>query len=204
MPEPNERDRRRPHYPTPSPWVFRTALMVYVGVWLVMMALSLTVIGLLLWAVVQLTQRVMTVEPEARPLMLVAAQGPMGTEEAVEDEEEEKTGAVEGQLVAPIAPVGGGGRCRMMTITAYSVEQFPGTTASGLRTPGQVGAIAAHGNGRAGDPGLPFGTRIWIDGFGSRTVQDRGGGLNSSHVDVLVQTTREALQIGRVQRQVCY
>ena len=91
--------------------------------------------------------------------------------------------------------------CRPATVTAYSVEQFPGTTASGVRTPGRAGQIVAHG--RNGAEGLPFGTAVWIAGLGILSVEDRGSGLSAGHFDVLLATTAEALRWGVQVRDVC-
>ena len=54
-----------------------------------------------------------------------------------------------------------------------------GITASGTQaTVGRTCAAASF---------LPFGTRIYIDGLGERTVEDRGGGVNGEHIDVLCE-----------------
>jgi 3D (Asp-Asp-Asp) domain-containing protein len=87
--------------------------------------------------------------------------------------------------------------CSMATITAYSVEQYPGRTADGTPTPGNAGVIAAASYNYA------LGTIITVEGLGTYRVADRGH-LGANHVDVLMQTTREALQWGRQQRQVCW
>lgn len=50
-----------------------------------------------------------------------------------------------------------------------------GITASG--TTATVGRTCAAN-------GLPFGTRLWIEGIGERTVEDRGG-MRGQHIDVL-------------------
>lgn len=92
-------------------------------------------------------------------------------------------------------------QCQTFTITAYSVEQFPGRTYSGLSTQGQAGVIAAEG--RPGSHHFAIGTWIDIDGVGVYRVEDRGGGLIGRHVDILMATTREALNFGRQQRTVC-
>jgi 3D (Asp-Asp-Asp) domain-containing protein len=86
--------------------------------------------------------------------------------------------------------------CRVAVITGFSVEQFPGRTADGTPTPGQAGAIAAGGHA------YPLGTIVWVDGIGSRRIADRGH-LGWWQVDVLWNSTREALAWGRQERQVC-
>ncbi len=86
--------------------------------------------------------------------------------------------------------------CSSAVITAYSVEQYPGTTADGTRTPGNAGVIAAASHNYA------LGTYITVEGLGTYRVADRGH-LGANHIDVLMQTTREALQFGRQTRLVC-
>lgn len=54
-----------------------------------------------------------------------------------------------------------------------------GITASG--TQATVGRTCAAGKD------LPFGTRLYIEGIGERIVEDRGGGVNGAHIDVLCE-----------------
>lgn len=86
--------------------------------------------------------------------------------------------------------------CSRATITAYSIEQYPGRTADGTPTPGNAGVIAAASYNYA------LGTIITVEGLGTYRVADRGH-LGANHVDVLMQTTREALNFGRQTRLVC-
>ncbi len=86
--------------------------------------------------------------------------------------------------------------CSSATITAYSVEQYPGTTADGTRTPGNAGVIAAA------SANYPLGSTITVEGLGTYRVADRGH-LGSNHVDVLMNLTSEALRFGRQVRTVC-
>jgi 3D (Asp-Asp-Asp) domain-containing protein len=95
-----------------------------------------------------------------------------------------------GGFQAPESP------CQTVLTTAYAVEQFPGTTTDGTRTPGNAGAIAAGGHA------YPLGSSVWVEGLGVRRIADRGY-LGWWQIDVLVDTVREALQFGRQERQVC-
>lgn len=58
-----------------------------------------------------------------------------------------------------------------------------GITASG--TTATVGRTCAAGKD------LPFGTVLYIKGIGYRTVEDRGGGVNGGHIDVLCENHSE-------------
>lgn len=86
--------------------------------------------------------------------------------------------------------------CATAVITAYSVEQYPGRTADGTSTQGNAGVIAAASHN------YTIGSQIWVEGLGSYRVADRGR-LGANHVDILMQTTREAINFGRQTRLVC-
>ncbi len=86
--------------------------------------------------------------------------------------------------------------CSATTITAYSVEQYPGTTTDGTRTPGQAGAIVAASYN------YPLGSYVTIENMGTYRVADRGR-LGANHIDVLMNLTSEALRFGRQTRTVC-
>ena len=67
-------------------------------------------------------------------------------------------------------------------VTAYCLT---GVTASGAWT--RPGTMAAT---------LPFGTRLYVPGYGSGTVQDRGGAIGPGHVDLYMASCSAALQWG--------
>lgn len=70
----------------------------------------------------------------------------------------------------------------------------PAVTASGDKpVPGQTVAAAKD---------IPFGTRVWIEGVGVRTVNDRGGAIKRGRLDLCMETRDEALQFGRQRRKV--
>ena len=64
-----------------------------------------------------------------------------------------------------------------------------GVTASGKKT--EVGVTAA-----ADWSVLPKGSKVYIEGIGWREIQDVGGSVNGKHIDVLVNTHQEALNLG--------
>ncbi len=72
----------------------------------------------------------------------------------------------------------------------------PSVTASGAKV--IVGDTVAAGRR------FPFGTRLYIEGFGWRTVTDRGGRITDRHIDIAVGSREEAFQIGRRQVRVVY
>lgn len=66
--------------------------------------------------------------------------------------------------------------------TAYCQS---GTTASGSYT--SYGTVAAT---------LPFGTRLYIPGYGNGTVLDRGGAVGPGHVDLFIPDCGQAMNWG--------
>lgn len=43
---------------------------------------------------------------------------------------------------------------------------------------------------------LPFGTKVWIEGIGFRTVQDRGSAISENELDILLNSHSDALNFG--------
>lgn len=54
----------------------------------------------------------------------------------------------------------------------------------------------------AADKSIPFGTRVWIEGVGVRTVNDRGGAIKRGRLDLCMATKSEAIAFGRQKRKV--
>ncbi len=70
----------------------------------------------------------------------------------------------------------------------------PSQTASGDEViPGETAAAGAN---------IPFGTKIYVEGFGWRTVNDRGRAIGPNDIDLAVATKKEALDFGKQQRLV--
>lgn len=65
----------------------------------------------------------------------------------------------------------------------------PHITASGKEV--VIGETIAAG------PEIPFGTKVYIEGYGWRTVQDRGGMIGNDNIDIAVASRGEALRNGR-------
>ena len=64
----------------------------------------------------------------------------------------------------------------------------PNVTASGQKP--IAGMTVAAG------PGIPFGTRVYIENIGARTVNDRGGAITNNRIDVVFATKNEAMKHG--------
>ena len=79
-----------------------------------------------------------------------------------------------------------------MNVSAYddSSGEYPyiGLTASGEKT--------HHGIVAAG-PGIPFGTEVFILGYGKGIVLDRGSAITDSHMDIWMSSNDLAWQWGR-------
>ncbi len=67
----------------------------------------------------------------------------------------------------------------------------PSITASGRTV--QPGITIAAG------PDIPFGTWIWIEGYGWRRVDDRGSRIKNDKIDIAFATRKEAFEFGRRQ-----
>lgn len=79
------------------------------------------------------------------------------------------------------------------TLTYYSKEQFPSATYTGVMP--QAGITVAV------DPNLiPLGSQLYINGLGVRYAQDTGGKIKGNNIDVFVDTTAEAIKLGRKQQ----
>ena len=65
----------------------------------------------------------------------------------------------------------------------------PNITASGREI--RPGITVAAG------PSIPFGTWIWIEGFGWRCVEDRGSAIKDGRVDIAMISRQNALDFGR-------
>ncbi|TAK96533.1 hypothetical protein EPO05_01575 [Patescibacteria group bacterium] len=46
-------------------------------------------------------------------------------------------------------------------------------------------------------PNFAFGTKIQIEGVGVRVCEDRGGAIKGNHIDIYVETKKEAFAFGR-------
>jgi 3D (Asp-Asp-Asp) domain-containing protein len=64
-----------------------------------------------------------------------------------------------------------------------------GVTASGTK--------ATEGRTIAAPKSIPFGTKVYIQGIGTRIVEDRGSAVNGNHIDVFVESVSEAKQLGK-------
>jgi 3D (Asp-Asp-Asp) domain-containing protein len=71
-----------------------------------------------------------------------------------------------------------------------------GITADGTYAPAAKERIIAA------PKGIPFGTRMWIDGVGESVVHDRGGAIQGKRAELFFQTHKEALQWGSQEREV--
>jgi 3D (Asp-Asp-Asp) domain-containing protein len=52
------------------------------------------------------------------------------------------------------------------------------------------------GNNRCTED-IPFGTGLFVPGYGCGTVQDRGGAIKGMHIDAWFSTEKQALNWGR-------
>jgi 3D (Asp-Asp-Asp) domain-containing protein len=86
--------------------------------------------------------------------------------------------------------------CQSVVVTAFSAEDYPGLTATGIPTSPNVGRIVAGGGA------YELGQTVWVEGLGTFEVADRGR-LGWSQIDYLVGSHDEAVAFGRQVREVC-
>lgn len=75
------------------------------------------------------------------------------------------------------------------TAAADECGKSDGITASGLKVKKDV-TIACP-------PQFPLGTKIKIEGMGTRVCEDRGGAIKGNHIDIYMETKKEAFSFGR-------
>ena len=85
-------------------------------------------------------------------------------------------------------------------ITAYCAckkccGKTNGITASGVKA--REGITVAADTRK-----LPFGTNLYIDGVGERTVQDRGGAIKGNKIDIFFNSHQQALKFGVQYKEV--
>ncbi len=60
-----------------------------------------------------------------------------------------------------------------------------------------TGTQVAAGRTIAVDPTvIPYGSKVYIEGYGWRTAEDCGGAVKNKHIDIAVETHSDALDIG--------
>lgn len=79
-------------------------------------------------------------------------------------------------------------------VTAYSQEEFPGKTASGVK--GVVGTTIACPRS------IPFGSYVRSEAFGLRTCMDRLSPRFDARFDVFVSSTTDAFQWGKRKEEI--
>ena len=91
-----------------------------------------------------------------------------------------------------VYPAGPCAAIAVMNVSAYD------NTTGDVRYFGYTanGSVARSGT-VAGGPAIPFGTRVFIPGYGLGTVQDRGGLITNQHLDIWFPRKTDALQWGR-------
>lgn len=82
---------------------------------------------------------------------------------------------------------------RTLEITAYTPNEAPNRTASGLWPEMGVTCAADYIAGMK----VPFGTRIEVPGMGEYIVQDRFGAGHNDRVDLFMMSLDDALRWGR-------
>jgi 3D (Asp-Asp-Asp) domain-containing protein len=64
------------------------------------------------------------------------------------------------------------------------------------------GSQARHGTVAADTLRYPFGTILYIEGYGYGRVEDRGGAIKGDHIDLFFKSHEKALEWGRRHKRV--
>lgn len=81
-------------------------------------------------------------------------------------------------------------------LTHYCTEQRPHICGTGAGITA-TGTQVAAGRTIAVDPTvIPYGTEVYIEGYGWRVAEDCGGAVNGNHIDIAVENHNDALSIG--------
>ena len=83
-------------------------------------------------------------------------------------------------------------------ISYYCNEDYSHICNDGGGGKTSTGTTPSVGRTIAVDPSvIPYGSNVYIEGFGWYVAEDCGGGVNGNHIDMLVDTHDEALDLGR-------
>ena len=98
-------------------------------------------------------------------------------------------------------------RVATAVVTAYApFDNQSGTCTDGDPTNTATGTYPKHGTVAADPSRLPYGTEIFIPGYGHGVIEDTGGALRNDKVnlrlDVFVDTYKEAIAFGRKTMEV--
>lgn len=81
-------------------------------------------------------------------------------------------------------------------LTHYCLELYPHICGEGKGIT-YTGTQAIVGKTIAVDPKIiPYGTKVYIEGYGWRIAEDKGAWINDNHIDILVDTHDQALDLG--------
>ena len=88
------------------------------------------------------------------------------------------------------------------TITHYCCERYAHVCGGGYGITA-TGTEVTAGRTVAVDPSvIPYGTAMYVEGYGFRVAEDCGGGVNGKHIDVAVDTHANAIAMGTGTRGV--
>ena len=85
-------------------------------------------------------------------------------------------------------------------VTGYAPldpQAVPGMCYSGDPTVTASGEQSQPGISIAAGPSVPFGTEMYVPGYGVGVVHDRGGMITDKHIDLMFATRGQALSWGR-------
>ena len=88
------------------------------------------------------------------------------------------------------------------SITHYCTERYEHICGTGVGITA-TGTTVTAGRTVAVDPSvIPYGTKIYIEGYGWRVAEDCGGAVNGKHIDIAVDSHEYANAMGSVHKSV--
>ena len=113
------------------------------------------------------------------------------------------TGPAPSRGIPNVCPAGMTGTTKNMLVTGYdnsyqSTQKNPGDPGYGITASGTVAAAGTIAAPRT----YAFGTQMYVPGYGLGAVEDRGGAIKGSHIDIWFATTQEANNWGAQHLQV--
>ncbi|QJI52411.1 3D domain-containing protein [Psychrobacillus phage Perkons] len=93
---------------------------------------------------------------------------------------------------------------KIFEVTFYSADYQSTGKSKGDKDFGLTasGSYVKEGRTLACPKSMKFGTKVYIEGVGYRTCEDRGGLITEGHLDVYVDSQSKAMELGRQKLQV--
>lgn len=82
------------------------------------------------------------------------------------------------------------------TLTHYCVEEWPHVCGTGTGLTATGTQVAAWKTAAVDPTVIPYGTKMYIEGYGWFVAEDCGGAVSGKHIDIAVDTHSQAIDMG--------